>query len=308
MGSSLSFVPIDLSGKVCLITGGNAGIGFPTAKELVKMHCHVFLACRNESKALDAIKRIKEETNADHIEYIPLDLCSLQSVRECAQKFKARGLPLHLLINNAGMTAPSYQPTVDGYESTFAGNHLGHFLLTNLLLDVIVRSAPARIINVASSAHSMGNVNFEDLQLEKNYGSLSSYSNSKLMNILFTTELQRRLESKQVVVHSLHPGVIATEITKNMSGISGVLVRAFQRAASRTAEQGAMTTLYVATDPKVATVGGKYYADCKETTTSSKAADLEVAKKLWEISEKFVKLSGDDVGESSNANNSDIQL
>jgi len=302
MGANLSYEPVDLTGKVCLITGANTGIGFSTAKSLARMHCHVFLACRTESRALEAIKKIKDETQSDAVEFIPLDLGSLKSVRDCAHQFKTRGLPLHLLINNAGVMAfPERQLTVDGYEAQFATNHLGHFLLTNLLLDVMTSSAPARIINLSSAFHTRGQLDFDDLQQEKNYGPWLGYFNSKLANILFTIELQRRLDPKQIVVHAVHPGGVATDLSRNLNGVAGWFIRNFQWAA-RTPDEGAATTIYVATDPSVANVGGKYFADCRQATPSARATNLQDALKLWEISEKLVNFESKDNSTNDNSN------
>jgi len=281
---------VDLNGKVVIITGANTGIGYITARDLAKMGAHVILAGRTKEKLDQALNTLKQETQGKEVkaETMILDLSSFKSIREFVQNFKAKNLPLHILINNAGVMAlPNRQVTVDGLEMQIGTNHFGHFLLTTLLLDVIKASAPARIVNLSSRGHNLGNIDFNNLQLETGYGSWYAYGNSKLANILFTNELQRRLEGTKVFTNSVHPGWVATELAKNMGGFAGWLaMNVAQKLFAKTPEQGAQTSIYVAVSPELEGVGGKYYADCAELSTSDRAQDVEAAKKLWEISEK----------------------
>jgi retinol dehydrogenase-12 len=294
MGSLLT-VPseVKLDNKVSIITGANTGIGYETAKDFAARNAHVILACRNKEKGENAVNRIKEEvTKSDpniklediKIEFMELDLSSLNSVRNFVKEFKSRDLPLHLLINNAGIMNTPYGKTQDGFEQQFGTNHLGHFLLTNLLLDDIKKSAPARIINVSSSAHFMGKINFDDLMSEKSYGGWAAYGQSKLANVMFTYELARKLEGTGVTVNAVHPGAVATELGRHtfyINFISGVF---------RSPYKGALTTIYVAVSPEASNITGKYWADTVVKSSSSASYNVEDQKKLWDISAKLVGL------------------
>jgi len=289
----VSVPTVDLQGKVAIITGSNTGIGIITAKELARMGAHVIVAGRNTQKCEEAVQSIKKEVgDTANVEFIPLDLASLKSVREFAGTFKAKNLPLHILVNNAGVMAlPTRETTEDGFEMQMGVNHLGHFLLTNLLLDVIKSSAPARIVNLSSAGHAFGGIDFDNFMLEKNYGAWKAYGNSKLANILFTKELAQRLDGTSIEVNAVHPGYVATELSKNIGGSFGSFIRGFSdRVFAKSPEDGAKTSIYVAVNPELKGVTAKYFADCAEKTPSAAARNMEDAKKLWEVSEKLTGL------------------
>jgi len=282
---------ISLNEKVCIITGANTGIGFVTAKEFAKRKALVIIGCRRQG--IETVEKAKKEIMAADpsikeedlkIEFIPLDLGSLKSVRSFAAEFLKKDLPLHYLINNAGIMNPPYGLTEDGFESQFGVNHLGHFLLTNLLLDKLKLSAPSKIINLSSAAHAMGKINFDDLQSEKSYGGWTAYGQSKIANVLFTYELARKLEGTGVTCNAVHPGFVSTDLLRTTTG--GSFINLF----GRTPEQGAMTTIYAALSPIVATVTGKYFADTSVTDSSAYSHNVEVQKKLWTVSEQLVGL------------------
>jgi len=204
-----------MTGKVCLITGANSGIGKATALGLAKLDATVVIVSRDKDKGEAALLEIRTRSGNKNVDAMVADLSSQDSVRELAHDFKARYKKLHVLINNAGVFLPKRVPTVDGLEATFATNHLGHFLLTNLLLDVLKASAPSRIINITSSAHRGTEMDFEDLQGEKKYSGFHAYSQSKLANVLFTYQLAKLLEGTGVTVNCLHPGVVRTGFGKD---------------------------------------------------------------------------------------------
>jgi retinol dehydrogenase 12 len=252
-----------LEGKTCLITGATNGIGRVTAVELAGMGAELFLSYRDKTRADETITEIRQNTGNDKIHLLKADLGSQSQVRVAAAEFLATGKPLHVLINNAGLGNTSKTMTADGIETVFAVNHLAYFLLTMLLLDRIKRSAPARIVNVASEAHRFGTINFDDLGGEQRYRIFRAYSQSKLANILFTYELARRLAGSGVTVNCLHPGGIASGLWTNNGPLAQLIMKA-AKPFLKTPEQGARTTIYLASSDEVEGVTGKYYADCKE--------------------------------------------
>jgi NAD(P)-dependent dehydrogenase (short-subunit alcohol dehydrogenase family) len=272
-----------LDGKTCLITGATNGIGRVTAVALAGMGAELFLTYRDKARADETIAEIRQKTGNDKIHLLEADLGSQSQVRVAAAEFLAMGKPLHLLINNAGLGNTSRTITADGIETVFAVNHLAYFLLTMLLLDCIKRSAPSRIVNVASEAHRFGTINFDDLGGEQRYRTLGAYSQSKLANILFTYELARRLAGSGVTVNCLHPGGIASGLWTN-NGLFAQLIMKAAKPFLKTPEQGARTTIYLASSDEVAGVTGKYYADCKEKISNRESYDLDVANRLWEVS------------------------
>ncbi|XP_059473096.1 retinol dehydrogenase 12-like isoform X2 [Neocloeon triangulifer] len=277
-----------LEGKTALITGANTGIGYETAKDFLKRGARVIMACRNIQLAESAADELRKEVPGGDIRVVQLNLASLKSVKECADVLLQTEQKIHLLVNNAGVMACPYSKTEDGLEMQFQTNHLGHFLLTNLLLPTVKNSAPSRIINLSSAAHLGGKVNFEDLQSTRSYNSVLAYNQSKLCNVLFTLELQERLKDTGVVSYAVHPGVVATELGRHLPcGCSW----AFQRFGwvLKTPLQGAQTTLHCALDEKLATQNGLYFSDCSPGRTSERARNKEDAKKLWEVSEELLK-------------------
>ncbi|XP_063700710.1 retinol dehydrogenase 12-like isoform X2 [Culicoides brevitarsis] len=284
-----------IDGKVVIITGANTGIGKETAIELAKRGGKIYLACRNKAKAIEAQKDVIQQSGSSNVFVEILDLSSLESVRDFAKRFMTLEDHLDLLINNAGIMACPKMLTKDGFEMQLGTNHLGHFLLTNLLLDHLKNSTPSRVVNVSSMAHLFGKINKDDLNSEKSYNSVNAYSQSKLANVMFTRELAKRLQGTGVTTYSLHPGVISTELTRHLSdGIFIIfqnwLIRPLQYIFNKTPKAGAQTTLYCALDPDLEKESGKYYAECKLDKINPLALDDETCKWLWTTSEKLTKL------------------
>lgn len=278
----------NLAGKVSLVTGANTGIGRVTALELARAGAHVVLACRSADKAAPVVDAIRREIGADRVESVSLDLGSLTSVRACAEEVLRPGRPLHLLINNAGL-AGQRGLTADGFELAFGVNHLGHFLLTQLLLERITASAPARIVNVSSHSHySAKGIPWDHLrERTRSFTALSEYAVSKLANVLHAAELGRRLEGTGVTTYALHPGVIASDIWKRIPPPFRSAAKLFMKST----EEGARTTLHCATAPSLAGETGQYYADSAPRKPSRAARDEALAAELWTRSERWVGLA-----------------
>lgn len=281
--------------KTCIVTGASSGIGKAAAVELAKRGTRVVLVCRDRTRG-EAARAEVERAGADggSAELLLADLSSQAEIRRVAEEILGRCPNIDVLLNNAGAMFTSRSETVDGIETTFATNHLNYFLLTNLLLDRIKASAPARIINVSSSAHTRASMNFEDLQFTRGFGAFKAYGQSKLANVLFTSELARRLEGSGVTVNALHPGVVRTGFGKNNSGALGGMFRGAISVAGNffiSAEDGAKTSVHLATSPEVEGVSGRYFFRCKDTTPSAAARDGEAARRLWEISEQMTGLA-----------------
>lgn len=273
-----------MQGKICLVTGANSGIGKATAEELAKMGAKVVMVCRDQGRGQTALAEIVAASDNKFIDLMLADLSSQSDIRRLAEEFLARYDRLHVLVNNAGAVFLRRQLTVDGLEKTFALNHLGYFLLTNLLLDVIKRSAPARIVNVASVAHWRSSIRFDDLQRERRYRFMEVYGQSKLANILFTFELSRRLEGSGVTVNCMHPGFVGSNLANNNGWIvrlGTTLIKPFARSPKK----GAETVVYLATAPELQACSGRYYVDKKETQSSPESRDEGVARRLWQVSE-----------------------
>lgn len=284
-----------LDGKTVIITGANTGIGKETAIDLASRGAKVILACRNVMRAERAATDIMKKSNNQNVVVKILDLASLDSIHKFANNINKSEPKIDILINNAGIMMCPYWKTQDDFEMQFGVNHLGHFLLTNLLLDKIKSSAPARIINVSSRAHTRTDkLDFDDLNSENNYNSMAAYRKSKLANVLFTRELSRRLQGTNVTANSLHPGVVNTELTRYLPQsvplYFRVLFAPIIYLIGKTPLQGAQTTIYCAVDESLANVTGKYFSDCAIKEESKAAQDDEAAKKLWEVSEKLVGL------------------
>jgi NAD(P)-dependent dehydrogenase (short-subunit alcohol dehydrogenase family) len=275
-----------LAGRVALITGANTGIGRVTAVELARRGAHVFLAGRSPERHAGVLADIRALTGGARVDYLPLDLASLASVRACAQAFLVRGLPLHLLINNAGL-AGSPGLSQDGFELTFGVNHLGHFLLTQLLLERLKTSAPARIVTVASRAHTRVNgIDWEALrQVTRSRAGLREYGVSKLANVLFSAELGRRLAGTGVQTYALHPGVVASDVWRAVPWPFRQLIK----LAMISTEDGAVTSLYCATSPEVDGQSGLYYDKCRVKTPSVQGQDAALARELWQRSEEWTR-------------------
>lgn len=272
-----------LHGKVCLVTGSSSGIGKATASGLAALGATVVLACRDSGRGEAARQEIIRESNNQNVSVGLVDLARLDSVRLFAADFRKKVPRLDVLINNAGIYASKRVVTVDGFEATFAINHLAHFLLTNLLLDLMKASAPSRIVNVSSEAHRGGHINFNDLHGERKYSGWKSYPQSKLANVLFTYELARRLEGTGVTVNCVHPGSVRTNFARDNGGLMGLIVRVFA-PLMLSPEQGAKTVVWLASSPEVEHSTGKYFAKQSEMKSSKESYDLEVAKHLWDVS------------------------
>ena len=276
-----------LRGKNVFITGANTGIGRVTARELARRGAHLFVAGKSQDRTQALIDEVRSMEGAGPIEWLALDLADLASVRSCAAEFLARKLPLHILINNAGL-AGTRGLTKDCFELAFGVNHLGHFLLTELLLQRIKESAPARIVTVSSRAHSRcKEIAWHGLrQRTATFTGIDEYAQSKLANLLFSAELSRRLQGTGVTTYSLHPGVVATEVWRHLPWF----LRPFLKFAGMiTAEEGAQTTLHCATSPALAHETGLYYDRCKPRTPSALGQSAPLAKQLWDKSEALVK-------------------
>jgi NAD(P)-dependent dehydrogenase (short-subunit alcohol dehydrogenase family) len=281
---------VDMTGKICLITGGNSGIGKAAALGLAKLNATVVIVSRDKDKGEATLIELKAKSGNRNVDAMTADLSSLDSVRELAHDFKARYKKLHVLVNNAGVFLPKRIPTVDGLETTFATNHLGHFLLTNLLLDELEESAPSRIINITSSAHRGTEIDFDDLQGEKKYSGYHAYSQSKLANVLFTYQLAKRLNGTGVTVNCLHPGVVRTGFGKDVTGLMTVLVR-IGSPFMMSPEKSARAVIYLATSPELESVSGKHFSKGKEEKSSTESYDEASAERLWKVSAELAKLS-----------------
>jgi len=279
-----------MSGRICLVTGGTNGIGKATAQALAEMGATVVIVGRDVLKTSQVVEDIRSSSGSNRVDSLLADLSSPQEVRWLADKFKRKYSHLHVLINNAGGFFMRRQLRGNGIEMTFALNHLASFLLTNLLLDTLKASAPARIINVSSNAHASGKIEFDNLQGEREYGP-RAYDNSKLANILFTMELARRLEGTGVTVNALHPGFVATGFAKNNGKVIAALVSIFAPLVARSPAKGAETSVYLASSPTVEGISGAYFYNSHVIPPAPQATDMLVARKLWDVSAKMVHLA-----------------
>ncbi len=279
----------NMRGKVCLVTGASGGIGKETARELAQLGAIVVMVCRNRAKGEATQAQIREASGNDRVDLIIADLSSLAEVRRAASEFKQKYTQLHVLINNAGTINGERKVTPDGLEDTFATNYLAPFLLTELLLDVLKVSAPARIVNVSSTGHTSGNIDFEDLQGIHRYSFMKAYTQSKLAQIYFTYELAAQLKDTGVTVNALHPGLVSSDFNKGTKGIVHFVGEIVYFFNGITVEKGAQTTLYLATSPEVEGVSGKYFSKSKETPSSKLSYDLAIRRRLWQVSEELIR-------------------
>ncbi|KAG8228465.1 hypothetical protein J437_LFUL009330, partial [Ladona fulva] len=299
MGGKRFQAPTRADGKVVIVTGSNTGIGKETVRELANRGAKVIMACRDIEKCEKAREEIVLETKNKYIYCRKCDLSSQESIRNFAERFKKVNYAifhateeqrLDILINNAGVMRCPRSLTKEGIEMQLGVNHMGHFLLTNLLLDKLKVSAPSRIINVSSVAHKRGKINKDDLNSEKKYDEADAYNQSKLANVLFTQELAKRLEGTGVTVNSLHPGLVDTEIIRHMSFFnsyfSAIFIKPIVWMFVRSPNRGAQTTLYVALDESLEKVTGKYFSDCAVDDVAEQAKDEKLANWLWKVSEK----------------------
>lgn len=270
-----------------VITGGNSGIGKETAVGLAERGAHVVIACRNAAKGEAAVAEIRARSGRDTVEATPLDLASFASVRACAAALLAAHPRIDVLVNNAGVITRTRSITSDGHETQFQVNHLGHFLLTNLLLDRLVASAPARVVVVASHAHkyAANGLDFDDLESERRYRPFRVYARTKLMNIMFTRELARRLDGTGVTANAVHPGYVASNFGREGdTGALGNIAMILGRPFAISAAKGARTSIYVASSQEVESVTGQYFYRSTLASESDAARDDAAAARLWEIS------------------------
>lgn len=280
----------NLTGRVCVVTGGTSGIGEATAVGLAERGAQVVLVGRDRERGEQSVANVKARSGNDAIDLLLADLSSQQEVRRLATRILNDYPELHVLVNNAGVVNLARQETVDGLESTFAVNHLAYFLFTRLLLRRLIDSAPARVVNVASEGHKFARLDFDDLQSERKYSWMRVYGLSKLANILFTGELARRLEGTGVTANCLHPGAVGTRLGTNNGRLGRLLIQML-RPFFLTPEQGARTSIYLATSDAVADVSGKYFMKCAPRRPSGVSRDADTAKRLWDISSELTGLA-----------------
>lgn len=270
-----------MSGRICMVTGANDGIGKATALGLAKMDATVVMVCRSRERGGAAQAEITRASGNDAVHLLITDLSSQADIRRLAAEFKTKYPTLHVLVNNAGIIPRKRTVTVDGLETQFAVNHLAYFLLTNLLLDTLKASAPARIVNVSSGVHNGASIDFDNLQSERSYSPTRVYASTKLANVLFTYELARRLEGTRVTANCLHPGSVATKL---LADYLPKPLRFITKIVGASPEKGAQTSLYLATSPEVEGVTGKYFVHQKPVPSSTSSYDATLARRVWETS------------------------
>ncbi|XP_065816810.1 dehydrogenase/reductase SDR family member 13 [Labrus bergylta] len=287
---------VKLHGKTAIVTGSNTGIGKETAIDLAKRGARVVLACRSKQRGEAALEDVKKVSERQHAVFMQLDLGSLKSVRSFAETFLKSESRLDLLINNAGIYMQGR--TEDGFGMMFGVNHIGHFLLTNLLLECLKASGPSRVVNLSSVGHNFGNVDFDCLNKHKALGLgtsfmqvLQVYSDSKLCNVLFNHELAKRLQGTKVTCYSLHPGAINSDLARNMGSLTHLILKPITMFFFKNTVQGAQTTLHCALQEGIEHLSGRYFSNCTVREVYAKAKDDAASKKLWELSERMCGLA-----------------
>ena len=281
-----------MKNKTVIVTGGNAGIGYETALGIAKLGATTYIISRDETKAKAAVEQLKAESHNLAIDYFIADFSSQKSVRQVAERIKQKLTVIDVLVNNAGGVYPSFALSEDGLEMTIATNHFGPFLLTNLLLPLIEKSSEGRIVNVSSRSHYRGKIDFESFTKEKGYFVMKAYEQSKLANVLFTPILAERLKSKNITVNSLHPGVVKTDIgKKGTPAYIRWFWSMFTFLGGISVEDGAKTSIYLASSNEVKNVTGKYFDLCKVKEESALAKDKNLAKQLWAETERLIQSS-----------------
>ncbi|XP_014486759.1 PREDICTED: retinol dehydrogenase 13-like isoform X2 [Dinoponera quadriceps] len=285
-----------LDGKTVIVTGANTGIGYYTVKEMARCKAKVVMACRDMKKCEEARRNIVIHTRNKYIYCRRCDLASQESIRKFAERFQREFDQLHILINNAGIMRCPKSYTKEGIEMQLGVNHIGHFLLTNLLLDVLKKSAPSRIVNLSSAAHQAGEINMKDLNSDIVYDPGRAYSQSKLAIVLFTKELADRLKGTGVSVYAVHPGVVDTEIIQHMPSLTNIFTKIFLKPFAwpfiKSPDQGAQTVLYTALEPSIADSSGSYIdSDFSIAEVAESGKNKDLAKWLWKVSESWTKLN-----------------
>jgi NAD(P)-dependent dehydrogenase (short-subunit alcohol dehydrogenase family) len=280
-----------MKGKVCIVTGSNSGLGKETALALAQMGAAVVMVVRNKERGERAREEIVKKSGNSSVDVMVCDLSSLDSIRKFSEDFKEKYNRLDVLVNNAGAFFSKRQTTADGFEKTLMVDYLGQVLLTHELLTLLKSSAPSRIVNVSSSLHRVGSVDFEDLQNEKNYNKSRPYADAKLMLVMFTYELARRLEGIGVTVNALHPGFVATNIGENAGGLLSKITFKLMRPLQLSAKKGAETQIYLSSSDEVKGVTGKYFVKKKEVKSAPISYIQNVQKQLWDKTMDMLKLS-----------------
>lgn len=276
----------EIKNKNVLITGATSGIGEATAIDLAKKGANIFFIARNNLKAQNLSDKI-EFISGKRPKFFIADLASLKNIKESALEFISLDIPLHVLLNNAGLINNNRKETVDGFEEVFSINHLAYFYLTHLLLEKLKEGTPSRIINVSSGAHAfVKGFNFDDVNSLKEYKPFKVYGYSKLANILFTKKLSQVLENENIIVNCLHPGVVGTGFGQN-NGIFSKILFNLSKPFMRSSEKGAETSIYLCSSPDVSDVSGQYFYNCKIAKTTSWANNQEDADRLWDLSKEL---------------------
>lgn len=276
-----------MHGRNVLVTGSSRGIGFYTALGLAKKGAHVIIVSHNREHCKQAVSRIIETAGEGSACFYVADLSSQKEIRQFAEDVKKDYDHLDVLINNVGGWFRKYQESEDGIEITFSLNHLSYFLLTGLLLDLLKNSSPARIINVSSDAHrTIDGIQFDDLEFKEHFRAFPAYAQSKLANIMFTYELSKRLEGSDITVNAVHPGSVASELYRNF-GILTPVINFFLNIFAKSSEEGAQTSIYLASSPEVTDVTGKYFVDMKQNRSSEASYNKSAWQRLWKTSEEM---------------------
>ena len=275
-----------LRGKIVIVTGASSGIGKASAAGIAALGAHTVLVSRTASRGRKAMDDIARRTPGVSLDLLVADLSTGAAIHELAGAFRAKYSRLDVLFNNAGILTSRRRLTPEGFEQQFYVNYLSYYLLTGLLLDTLRASAPSRIINMTSSSHSSGIIDFDDLQLERNYRGWQAYANTKLMSMVFTYALARRLEGTGVTANCLHPGVIHTNLLRNFSSVLHLMFHALQRFFKQP-DDGAETPVYLASSPEVDGVSGKYFRYCRPMGTTEESYDRDVQERLWAASERL---------------------
>ncbi|MBM6383244.1 MULTISPECIES: SDR family oxidoreductase [Paenibacillus] len=285
-----------MSMKTAIVTGANSGMGLATTIQLARQGYRVIMACRSEKRGQQALQEALRESGSTAIELILCDLGSTQSIRHFARSFRERYSTLDVLVNNAGVVMLKRQETSDGFEQSIGINHLGHFLLTLLLIQPLQAAEQGRVVNVSSGAYKAGKIHFDDPHLQKGYNPIKSYAQSKLANVLFTRALSRKVANSRVTVNCLHPGAVGTSIGVDRNTGFGTRIMAFigKLPFFLSPEEGAQTAIYLATSPEVAEITGRYFYQKKEQKLKAHAVDDAVTERFWTWSEQQVGLKPDE--------------